>query len=338
MLKKSRKTIITVATCIVLVILLAMSVLSTVGCSQKPKTYKIGVISGHPFFMPAFEGFKEKLTALGYKEGDRIIYDVADLNVDMDAYEQAAKKFVADKVDLIFSYPTEATQIAKKVTEGTNIPVVFTLAIVEDTDIINSLREPGGNITVVRFPSVELSSRRFDVLMQVKPSIKKLFVPVLEGYPSVPYQSKSVAVLAKQAGVTIEEVGFTSPDELTSFLDKRKAQKNIGMDAILCYAEPISITPPFMSPVIAFAQAEKIPISGVFLEGGPSVVIHVMLVPKETGELAATLADKIFNGTAAGTIPVLTPEIYLKIDYALAQKIGLTIPEKILKQATEIIR
>lgn len=338
MLKKSRKTVLVCAACVMLIVVLASAMLATVGCAQKPKTYKIGVLSGHPFFMPAFEGFKEKLAALGYKEGERVVYDVADLNVDMAAYEQAAKKFIEDKVDLIYVYPTEASIVVKKVAEGSNIPVVFALAGVEDTDLIKSLREPGGNITGVRFPSVEMPSRRFEVLLQINPGIKKVFIPYFKDYPSVPIQSKKIAELATQAGVTIEEVGFASPDELTAFLDKRKAQKNIGMDGIVCYAEPLSITPPFMAPIVAFAQAQKIPISGVFLQGGPSVVVEVMLVTKESGELAATLADKIFNGTVAGTIPVITPEIYLKIDYALAQKIGLAIPEQVLKQAAEIIR
>jgi putative tryptophan/tyrosine transport system substrate-binding protein len=316
----------------------AITLVCSFSCGNTAKVYKVGVLSGLPFFMPAFDGFKEKMTAIGYEEGKKIVYDVANLDVDMAAYEAAAKKFVADKVDLIFAFPTEAAMICKKAIEGTKISLVFALSISEDTGIVKSVREPGGNTTGVRFPSVEISSRRFDVLMRIKPTVKNLFVPVLKDYPSVPSQSKVVAALAKQSGVTIEEVPFVSPPDLAAFLEKRKAQKNIKMDAILCYAEPISITPPFMAPVIAFAEAQKIPLSSVFMPGGPSAVIHVMLEPKESGVLAASLADKVFKGADAGTIPLVTPENYLKIDFALAKKIGLTVPDSVLKEAVEVIR
>jgi putative ABC transport system substrate-binding protein len=50
------------------------------------------------------------------------------------------------------------------------------------------------------------------------------------------------------------------------------------------------------------------------------------------------LADKIFKGTPAGEIPVLTPEQDLWINYTAAQELGLTVPESLLSQATNIIR
>ena len=45
----------------------------------------------------------------------------------------------------------------------------------------------------------------------------------------------------------------------------------------------------------------------------------------EIGSLAALLADKIFKGTQAGTIPVVTPEAYLTINYKMAQELGLNV-------------
>ena len=58
----------------------------------------------------------------------------------------------------------------------------------------------------------------------------------------------------------------------------------------------------------------------------------------EIGSLAAPLADKIFKGTPAGTIPVVTPEAYLTINYKVAQELGLNVSEGLLSRANEIIR
>jgi putative ABC transport system substrate-binding protein len=67
-------------------------------------------------------------------------------------------------------------------------------------------------------------------------------------------------------------------------------------------------------------------------------VFSYMIGVPECGELAAALADKILEGTPAGTIPVVTPEQYLFLNYKVAQEMGLTVPEGMLSMATEIIR
>ena len=56
------------------------------------------------------------------------------------------------------------------------------------------------------------------------------------------------------------------------------------------------------------------------------------------GRQAAPLADKIFKGTPAGTIPVVSAENYLQINVTMTQKLGLTVPAGLLKLADEIIR
>jgi len=48
--------------------------------------------------------------------------------------------------------------------------------------------------------------------------------------------------------------------------------------------------------------------------------------------------SKIFNGIAAGTIPVVSPEHFIQINYKVVLSMGLTVPESLLAQADEIIR
>ena len=52
-------------------IILASLVLS--GCAAaKPKVYRVGVLAGLSAFSPALDGFKAKMTELGYIEGKNI--------------------------------------------------------------------------------------------------------------------------------------------------------------------------------------------------------------------------------------------------------------------------
>jgi len=311
------------------------------GCGQAPKAkvYHVGVLSGLSAFSPVFDGFKARMTELGYVEGENIIYDVQSTEVDIDAYKQITKKFVADKVDLIFAFPTEASMEAKTATQGTDIPVIFAMAFtdVEGVDLIDSIRAPGGNITGVRFPSVDIAIKRLEILLEMVPTAKRIFVPYLNGYPNVPGQLAAIRPQAKNLGVELVEFGANSPAELQAEMDKLSEENNI--DAILMIAEPLAITPPFYSIIGKYSYDHNIPIGGALMDtDGYASVFGLLPDSVQSGADAATLADKILKGTQAGTIPVVTSDGFFQINYTAAQKLGIDIPEGLLKQADNIVR
>ena len=312
------------------------------GCGQAaPKVYHVGVLSGLSAFSPALDGFKAKMTELGYIEGENIIYDVQSTEVDFDAYKSITKKFVEDKVDLIFSFPTEASMEAKAATEGTDIPVVFALSFtdVAGINLINTVREPGGNITGVRFPSVDIAIKRLQILLEIAPDAKRVFVPYLKGYPNVPGQLEAIRPQAESMKIELVEFGATSPTDLQSELDKFSVSDNTGIDAILMIAEPLAITPPFYSVLGKYSYDHNIPIGGALMTtDGYGSVFGLLPDAVQAGANAAILADKILQGTPAGTIPVITADSSFQINYKAAKKLGITIPEGLLKLADEIIR
>jgi putative ABC transport system substrate-binding protein len=64
----------------------------------------------------------------------------------------------------------------------------------------------------------------------------------------------------------------------------------------------------------------------------------VNLNAHDAGRQAALLADKILNGIPAGTIPVVTADNYIEINYLEAQRLGLKVNEGLLSIANRIIR
>ena len=320
------------------VVVIAM-LLSGCGAVQETKVYRVGILCGYEFFYPAVDGFKAKMAELGYVEGENIVYDVQTTPVDVEAYRSVAEKFVADQVDLIFVFPTEASMEVKAATQGTNIPVIFDLAFtdVEGINLIESIREPGGNITGVRFPSTEIASKRLQILLELVPDAKQVFVPYFEGYPNVPGQLDAIDTLAESAGVTLIKFGTTNPDELQAEMDRQAA--NDELDAILLLAEPVSGTPAFFTVLGKYSYEHQVPIGGTLMsDDNYSTIFGLLPQAYQTGEHAAVMADKIFNGTPAGTIPVITAESLFQIKVDTAQELGLTVPDGLLKQADEIIR
>jgi putative tryptophan/tyrosine transport system substrate-binding protein len=309
------------------------------GCAQKPKVYRVGVLSGLDFVADITDGLKAKMTELGYVEGKNIVYDVQKTNFDMAAYKSILKKFVADKVDLIFVFPTEATQEAKAATQGTNIPVVFAFAQVEGMNLINSVREPGGNITGVRYPGPDIAVKRFEVMHELVPQAKRMLIPYQKGYPIVASQLDLVRPAAAAAGVTVIEAPADNAAELDTILQARAKSADGSVDAILLIAEPLVLTPDAFTVIGKFAAEHKIPIGGALMSaGGYDSVFGVNVQNVALGKQAAPLIDKIFRGTPAGTIPVVSAENYFQFNYKVAQALGLEVSEGLLGQANEIIR
>jgi putative ABC transport system substrate-binding protein len=331
------KLINQIKSCNTLVLLLIFSVVFS-GCiseTQEEKVYRVGILSGIEPLSNISDGFKEGMTELGYIEGENIVYDLQKADAPV-GNEHIIRKFVEDKVDLIFVYPTEASMEAKAVTEGTGIPVVFAFSMIEGTNLVESVRYPGGNITGVRDPNIDIAVKRLETLKEIAPEAERVWIAYQKNYPSVSPQLEALYPAASSLGITLLEVAADSVADIQADLDARAESEDIGMDAILIIAEPLAVTPDNFKVIGEFAVEHKVPVGG-FVIDEQIVVFGYEYDRNRIGQQAATLADKILRGTPAGTLPVITPEYYLFLNYKVAQEFGLTVPEGLLARADEII-
>jgi len=333
------KQIKSVQQILILILLVAVCV-SLVSCSEKkPKVYRVGILCGLDYIANIPDSFKSKMTELGYVEGKNIVYDIQRTNFEPAKEEQILKKFVEDKVDLIFTLPTEVSMAAKAATQGTNIPVLFSFANIEDTGLVQSVRQPGGNITGVRYPGPDLAIKRFEIMCELVPSAKRMWIPYQRGYPIVASQLEVLRPAAAAVGVILEEAPADNAAELKTILDARAKSADIGMEAILFLAEPLAVTSDAFAVMGKFAAEHKLPIGGaLMLVGDYGSVFGVNVDIINTGKQAAVLADKILRGTQAGTIPVISSESFFEINYKAAQELGLNVSEGLLSRADKIIR
>ena len=176
------------------VFLLAAAIHLLSACStQEPKTYRVGIVNGLDVFATTADGFKAGMTDLGYIEGKNIVYEVYDLSFDLEAGRRILRQLVSNKVDAIIAMPTEVAIDAKEAVRGTSIPVIFCQAYIEGSNLVKSVREPGGNITGVRYPSPDLVVKRFEVLHELLPHAKRIWVPYWKYAEIVPQPVGAVA-------------------------------------------------------------------------------------------------------------------------------------------------
>ena len=191
----------------------------------------------------------------------------------------------------------------------------------------------------MRFHGPDLSVKRFEILHELAPQAKRVGIIYNANYPANKSQLEALHPAAAAVGISLVEIPIKSVADIEADLQAREAAADIGMDAILIITDDLSQSPDGWSIISQFAANHNIPIAGsAAFEADTGAIVSYIPDSFETGKLAAPLADKIFKGTPAGSIPVLTPESDLRINYKLAQQLGLTVPEGLLSQATQIIR
>jgi putative ABC transport system substrate-binding protein len=324
----------------VLLVLIVVVALLLNGCGgKKTKVYKVGILSGLNFLADTTDGFKAKMAELGYEEGKNIVYDVQATDFNMETYRSILKKFVDDKVDLIVTFPTEASLEGKVAIQGTDIPMVFTYCLIEGMGIVDSVREPGGNITGVRYPGPDIALKRFEIMLQLAPDAKRILVPYQKGYPIVAAQLEALKDAAAAAGVELVEAPAVDAADLQAQLDGLVTGDDPGVDAVMMIVEPLAVTPDPFLVMAKFAEKYQLTFGGASMGADDYASVYGINVSSyKSGELAGPLADKILKGTKAGTIPVVSSDSFLALNLKAAQRFGVTVPDSLLAQAEEIVR
>ncbi|MBN2533030.1 MAG: ABC transporter substrate-binding protein [Spirochaetales bacterium] len=307
--------------------------------SRKPEIYRVGIVHDGGSFVDVLKGFKTKMTDLGYIEGKNIVYDEQNANGDTAEEQRITKKFIDDKVNLIFSFPTPATMVAYAAIQGTDIPLLFAYVGIEDKKLVKNVQKPGGNVTGVRYPGPDTTSKRLEILLSIAPQVKTVWIGYDKNNPNNMFVLDTLRPTAAALGVALVEAPGTVLDELKEDLGVRAKKSEPVIDAIILMPDGFNHTPAGFGLINKFAMDHKIPLGGSFLytvQQGALFGNSENLVT--VGELAAPLADKILKGTNAGTIPVVTPEQDLYINSKVAKELGLQVPEGLLKRANQIIQ
>src|SRR6516165_11114862 len=119
--------------------------------------------------------FTSRLRELGWIEDRNIKIDVRWAEGRSDRSAEIAADLVRLGVDVIATYSTEHTQIVKQVTS--TIPIVFALAADPvRSGLVASLAHPGGNLTGLSAQNVDLTGKRFELLREIVPGLRRLAV------------------------------------------------------------------------------------------------------------------------------------------------------------------
>jgi ABC-type uncharacterized transport system substrate-binding protein len=276
--------------------------------------------------------FTSRLRELGWIEDRNIRMDVRWAEGRNDRSAEIAADLVRLKVDVIVTYSSEHTQIAKQATSI--IPIVFALAgDPVGSGLVASLARPGGNVTGLSAQNVDLTGKRFELLREIIPSLRRLAILFNGNNPTAMIEIDIVRAAASPLGIEV------SPSEILGAEDIAPAIARITKqaDALFVVGEPLTFT--HRTRINTLALAARLPTTyptrgyvevGGLMSYGPNFPASF--------RRAADYVHKILLGAKPGDLPVEQPTRYdLVVNLTTARALGLDIPATLLARADEVI-
>jgi putative ABC transport system substrate-binding protein len=229
---------------------------------------------------------------------------------------------------------TTATLPIAKLTEGSNLPVVF-LSSANPLTLVKSYASSGNNLTGISDSTLDIIGKQMELLKELLPRAKRVMSVVVSGETNYKQVRHLTHEAAKKLGLVVVDVVVDKPEEIKAklaILIERKAG-----DAIFASLN-----------LSMLAMRDEIIQQGV-LGGIPIIATGIETVRKGAlaaytsdffalGAQGALLVDKILKGARPSDLPIEQPsKLKLIINLKAAKTVGLKIPKEVLLRANDLI-
>jgi len=276
--------------------------------------------------------FVQRLRELGWIEDRTIAIEVRWAEGRTERFGEIAAEFVRLKVDVIVTAGTASVIAAKQATSV--IPIVFASAGDPlGTGLVASLARPGGNITGLSALLRDTATKRFELLREVVPNLRRLAIIANVDNPATVLETRELQATAPTLGLEVAAFEIRRAEDIAPAFEALKGRA----DALYVAPEPLVNTNRVRINTLALGA--RLPTmhglreyveAGGLMSYGPSV--------PDQYRRAADYVDKILRGAKPADIPVEQPTKFdLVINVTTAKALGLTIPPSLLARADEVI-
>jgi putative ABC transport system substrate-binding protein len=272
-----------------------------------------------------------RLRELGWIEGRSIAIVYRWAEGRSERYTEIAAEFVRLKVNVIVT--AGASVVAAKQATSV-IPIVFAVAADPlGTGLVASLARPGGNVTGLSNQAADLAAKRLEFLREVVPGLRRLAIMANIDYPAVVLEMREFQAAAGTLGLEVATLEIRRGEDIVPAFEAIEGHT----DALYVCADPLVVT--HQVRINTLALAARLP------------TMHSLREHVETGGLmsygpnfpdlfrrAADYVDKILRGAKPSDLPVEQPTKFdFVVNVTTAKVLGLTVPDKLLARADEVI-
>jgi ABC-type uncharacterized transport system substrate-binding protein len=278
-------------------------------------------------------GFRQGLKDTGYIDGENVAIEYRWAEGQNDRLPALAEELVRRRVAMIAAFGIVAANAARAAT--TTIPIVFAVAVDPvRLDLVASLARPGGNLTGVNIFTTELVTKRLELLHELVPGAVRVGVLVDPAYPDSEAMVRDLAAAARAMGLQIQVFNATNSHEINAAFASLVRERP---DALFVGGEPflnsrrvqlVNLTSRHAIPA-TYALRDFAEVGGL-MSYGPNIA--------DAYRQVGVYAGRILKGTKPADLPVVQASKFeLVINAETARMLGLTVPDKLLARADEVI-
>jgi putative ABC transport system substrate-binding protein len=284
--------------------------------------------------VPRLTGLRGGLNQTGYIEGRNLLIEYRWAGNQADRLPALATDLVQLRVAVIVSPGLVAALAAKAAT--TTIPVVFLVG--EDPvklGLVASLARPGGNLTGINVLNTELASKRLELLRELVPGAIRIAVLVdPTNAPGTDSTLRDVGAAARAMGLQIQLLNASTSLELDAAFATLVSERS---DALV-----VGSTPFLFDRRVQLAQlAARHAVPAIYqdrhhIEVGGLMSYGASL--KDGYRHVGVYTGGILKGAKPADLPVVqSTRFELVINVPTARMLGLTVSDKLLASADEVI-
>jgi putative ABC transport system substrate-binding protein len=302
--------------------------------AQASRTVVIGVLTPESSSTGDIEGLREGLRDFGYVEGRDIRYVYRWAEGDFGRLADMAAELVSLKVDVLVTYVTQASLVAKRAT--TSIPIVMVgVADPVGVGLIESLAHPGGNVTGTSSVAAMIAAKQFDLLKQMSPGVSR--IAALWNPANLTFQTLQVnqaEAAAKSTGVELQLFESRAANQLEGAFN---AINEAGLRELLILIDPLFAVN-FRKLVELSNKNHLITMTGyrTFVDAGGLMSYGPNY--RDIYRHCAAYIDKILKGASPADLAVEQPTKFeFVVNSRTAKILNLTIPDSLLAFADEVV-
>jgi putative ABC transport system substrate-binding protein len=304
--------------------------------AQPPdRVRRVGVLMGiadDPEGQARVMVFKQALHALGWIEGRNVQFIYRWSAGDAAHARQFANELLDLRSDVILANSTPIALAVRDTTRTT--PTVFVQVSDPVTaGVVQGLARPGGNLTGFSNFEPSIASKWLELVKGIAPNTAR--VAYLFNPNTAPlFYARAVETAAPVLSVKPFAAAVHDTDELERVIEQF-ASASDGALLVL----PDLFTATNRRSIIALAARHRLPAIypfRYFVAGGGLMSYGIEML--ETYRQAAGYVDRILKGDRPGDLPVQQPTKFeFVINLKTANALGLTVPDKLLVAADEVI-
>ena len=301
--------------------------------AQQPVVPVIGFLSAASpdAYTDRVRAFRQGLRDAGYVEGDNVAIEYRWAEGQYDRLPALAAELVRRQVAVIVAAPTVSALVAKSATA--TIPIVFTVG--DDPvklGLVSSLARPSGNLTGVNFFGAEVVSKRLELLRELIPGVGRLAVLVNPNATLSEGIVRDVEAAARGMGVQVFNASTSHEIDaaFANLVRERSDAVFVGGDAFFSSrrVQLVTLAARYLIPS-SFSQREITEAGGLM-----SYAANLRDTYRQLGLYTA----RILKGAKPADLPVVqSTKFELVINNQTARMLGLTVPDKLLVAADEVI-